>query len=294
MITFDYYRIFYFVAQYQSFSKAAELLHNNQPNITRCMNNLEEELQCRLLIRSNKGVTLTEDGKKLYQHVAIACEHLLTGEKELKERKELKSGCITIGATETALRMILLDRLESFHECYPDVQLKISTFSTPNAILSLQNNSVDFAIVTSPVTVKKPLIQTVLHSFSEVLIGGMKYKDLTITPQTLAKLSGYPLIGLGPSTSTYEFYMKLYLEQNLPYLPDMEASSADQILPMVMHNLGLGFCPLNLAQTAISEGFVYSIPLTFSIPKRSFCLISDSRRPYNNAVHKLISDFILS
>ena len=38
MITYDYYRIFYFAAQYKSFTKAAELLDNNQPNITRCMN----------------------------------------------------------------------------------------------------------------------------------------------------------------------------------------------------------------------------------------------------------------
>lgn len=38
MSTYDYYRIFYHVAQQHSFTKAAEVLHNNQPNITRCMN----------------------------------------------------------------------------------------------------------------------------------------------------------------------------------------------------------------------------------------------------------------
>ena len=37
----DYYRIFYYVAQYKSFSKAADVMGNNQPNITRCMNILE-------------------------------------------------------------------------------------------------------------------------------------------------------------------------------------------------------------------------------------------------------------
>ena len=40
----DYYRIFYYVAQYKSFSKAADVMGNNQPNITRCMNILENEL----------------------------------------------------------------------------------------------------------------------------------------------------------------------------------------------------------------------------------------------------------
>ena len=33
-MTLDYYRIFYYVAQYQSFSKAAEILGNNQPNLS--------------------------------------------------------------------------------------------------------------------------------------------------------------------------------------------------------------------------------------------------------------------
>ena len=58
-ITYDYYRIFYYAAKYKSFSKAAEILMSNQPNITHFMNNLENQLGCRLFIRSRHGVTLT-------------------------------------------------------------------------------------------------------------------------------------------------------------------------------------------------------------------------------------------
>ena len=39
-VPYDYYRIFYYVAQHKSFTKAAEALGNNQPNITRCMNRI--------------------------------------------------------------------------------------------------------------------------------------------------------------------------------------------------------------------------------------------------------------
>lgn len=134
MVTYDYYRIFYYVAQYHSFTKAAEILNNNQPNITRCMNNLEHELECRLFVRSNRGVHLTPEGEKLFSHVAAAYEHLQYGEEELKKDRSLERGCITIGASETALRLLLLDRLEIFHEHYPNVRLKIATHSTPQAI----------------------------------------------------------------------------------------------------------------------------------------------------------------
>ena len=51
-MTLDYYRIFYYVAQYQSFSKAAEILGNNQPNLSRCMNLLEPQY-CRKRPRKN-------------------------------------------------------------------------------------------------------------------------------------------------------------------------------------------------------------------------------------------------
>ena len=116
MITYDYYRIFYYVAQYKSFTKAARALHNNQPNITRCMNNLEQELKCTLFLRSNKGIALTPEGRQLYEHVALAFEQLTIGEEEIRQNGELEHGLVSIGASENALRLILLEKLELFRE----------------------------------------------------------------------------------------------------------------------------------------------------------------------------------
>ena len=46
---FEHYKIFYYVARYGSFTKAAELLYSNQPNITRIIRILETELDCKLM-----------------------------------------------------------------------------------------------------------------------------------------------------------------------------------------------------------------------------------------------------
>ena len=40
-VDWEYYKIFYYVAKYQNFTKAARVLGNNQPNITHSMNRLE-------------------------------------------------------------------------------------------------------------------------------------------------------------------------------------------------------------------------------------------------------------
>ena len=47
-ISYDYYRVFYYVAKLKSFTAAAQALMNNQPNITRMMKKLEERIKGKL------------------------------------------------------------------------------------------------------------------------------------------------------------------------------------------------------------------------------------------------------
>lgn len=275
MITYDYYRIFYFVAQYRSFTRAAEALNNNQPNITRCMNILEEALGCKLFVRSNRGVSLTPEGERLYAHVAVAYEQLRAGEEELKKDCSLESGSISIGASETALHLILLDKLSAFHERYPGVRLRITNDSTPQAIAALKRGLIDCAVVTAPSDAPKPLRETPLLSFREILLGGTQFKHLAAGTHRLQDLEPYPFISLGESTSTYAFYQRIFLRHGLPFHVDIEAATMDQVLPMVEHNLGIGFFAESLAQQAIEQGKVYPIRLDEVIPERAVSLIED-------------------
>ena len=65
-VNFEYYKIFYYVAKYENFTKAARVLGNSQPNITRAMNSLEQQIQSTLFVRTNRGVQLTPEGQRLY------------------------------------------------------------------------------------------------------------------------------------------------------------------------------------------------------------------------------------
>ena len=75
-IGYDAYRVFYYVAKYENFTRAARVLYSSQPNVTRCIRNLERELGCQLFVRSNRGVRLTAEGETLFAHVSAAQEHL--------------------------------------------------------------------------------------------------------------------------------------------------------------------------------------------------------------------------
>lgn len=283
----DYYRIFYYVAQYKSFSKAADVMGNNQPNITRCMNILENDLGCKLFIRSNRGVQLTIEGERLYEHVSIAIEQLVSGENELLKDKGLESGLVSIGASEIALRLFLLNELEVFHHRYPHVKLRISNHSTPQAVQALENGLVDFAVVTTPVALKKPLQRIPLYSFREILIGGPEYAEIASKKHSLQELQDIPLIGVAPGTSTRELYTQYFLRHNLPCSPDMEVATTDQIFPMVHHNLGIGFFPEELAAEHIAIGKVVQIPIEEPLPERKISLIRNVKRPQSIAARSL-------
>ena len=116
-----------------AFTKAAQALNNSQPNITRAMNCLEQQLNTTLFIRTNRGVQLTPEGERLYTHVLSAMEQFQAAEEELADSSGLSHGSVAIGASETALNIFLLDKLKSFHMTYPGIRLKLYNHSTPEA-----------------------------------------------------------------------------------------------------------------------------------------------------------------
>ena len=118
-VDWEYYKIFYYVAKYQNFTKAARVLGNNQPNITHSMNRLESQLNCVLFIRSNRGVTLTPEGEMLYSRIASAAVQIQDAEEELSASATLEHGTISISATETALNIYLSEKLRAFHNEFP-------------------------------------------------------------------------------------------------------------------------------------------------------------------------------
>ena len=124
-VDWEYYKIFYYVAKYQNFTKAARVLGNNQPNITHSMNRLESQLNCVLFIRSNRGVTLTPEGEMLYSRIASAAVQIQDAEEELSASATLEHGAISISATETALNIYLSEKLRAFHTEYPGIRLRM-------------------------------------------------------------------------------------------------------------------------------------------------------------------------
>lgn len=291
-VNFEYYRIFYYVAKYSNFTKAAHVLGSSQPNVTRAMNCLESETGCTLFIRTNRGIRLTPEGERLYTHVSAAMAQFQAAEDEMSANTGLEHGSLSIGASETALNIYLLDYLKSFHMTYPGIRLKIYNHSTPQAVHSVLNGEIDFAIVTTPTTAQPPLKEIHLKSFREILVGGKTFTALGSQELSLKELSAYPLICLGRESMTWQFYHQLFLSHGLELAPDTEAATTDQILPLVKNELGLAFLPESMAREAIDRHEIVEIKLREKIPERKVCMVYDRQHPLSAAAQRLKKDIL--
>ncbi len=285
-ISFEYYRVFYYVVKCRNFTQAANLLMNNQPNVTRMIRNLESELGCTLFVRSNRGVTLTPEGERLYAHVKIAVEQILAGEDDLKHLITLQRGSLSIGASEVALRCFLLPILKEYQKCYPHVRLKVYNYSTPQSIHALRSGNVELAFVTSPIPNPRELRVIPIRDIQEVPVCGSGFSDLIGRKLTLADIIGYPIVSLGEQTQTYSFYADVFEKNMLSFAPDIEVATADQILPMVRNNLGIGFIPEDFLDLE-TDPDVHRLQLNTPIPLRSICCIQLPGKPLSIAAREL-------
>ncbi len=286
-INYEYYRIFYYAAKYKNLTQAAHILHNSQPNISRTIKLLENALGCRLLIRSNRGITLTPEGERLYTHVRAAVERIQAAENEILASASMQDGCVTIGATETALHMLLLPVLRQFREDHPKIRIRILNHLTTQAMDSAKRGEVDLAVVVSPPDIEKPLQARPLLRFRDILVGGPSCRVFREKPLTLEEIAARPLICLGEGTMTFRTYEDFYRRHGRTLYPELQAATTDQILPMIKNDLGIGYVPKIFARDALDKGEVFRLSLTEQLPVREICLIENEQYPLSVAARKL-------
>lgn len=283
-ISYDYYRIFYYVAKYGNITQAAKILLNNQPNLTRAIKTLESELGCPLFIRNNRGMKLTPEGERLFAHIRIALENIEAGEAEIIESRNLEKGSVFVAASEVALHCVLLPVLKQYRTLYPGIRLKISNHSTPQAVDAIKNGIADIAVVTTPTLPSAMIEEVTVRRFHEVAVCSSAFSELLESKVSFAELLSYPMISLGTQTKSFELYSEFFAEEGLHYQPETEAATADQILPMVKADLGIGFIPRGFLSGV--DG-VYIIETEKPLPEREIRIVKRHEQTLSIAAKEL-------
>lgn len=278
-MNYEHYRVFYYVGKHKNITKAAQELYTSQPAVTRIIKKLESDLGCILLIRNKRGVEMTPEGKTLFEYASMVQDLLQKGENEIISAISSNTGTIYIATTVTALEECLFACLDEFHSMYPLVKFNITSQSSDLTIGKLVSGAADIAFVTTPFNIQKDLEYHILYPFKNILVAGNRFKELKNNSYSLKDLSKYPFVSLSSQMQLRDYLDELFLNEGIKANPEIECDSANLIVPMVSHNLGLGIIPEAFATIPIKEGKIFEVKLNKPLPDRNIQIISNPRHP---------------
>jgi DNA-binding transcriptional LysR family regulator len=124
-MTLQQFEVFVKVVETKSFTKAGEILALTQSAISHIISSLEIELGFNLLHRNRAGVTITNEGQKIFQHALDLLNKSELIKQEAASILGIQSGVLKIGCFPSFSAKILPDIILRYNEKYPKIELKI-------------------------------------------------------------------------------------------------------------------------------------------------------------------------
>src|SRR5699024_3073854 len=204
----------------------------------------------------------------LFEYANSALHLLGVGEEKILEFNNLSAGVLKIGVGDTIAKYFLLPYLETFHNSYPNITLKIVNGTTLETIDLLKSGRVDLAICNLPV--EDPALEQKLSiDIHDIFVCGEKFKRLISTPVTFEEITKEPLILLEPKSNSRKYIESFLLEQGIPIAPAFELGSHDLLLEFAKINLGIACVTKEFSMDYLDKGILYKVPLQKEIPARN-------------------------
>jgi LysR family nitrogen assimilation transcriptional regulator len=278
------------VAELGSFSKAALILGIAQPALSRQVRLLETELHENLLLRTGRGVVLTEAGKRLYEH-SIGVLHLLARAREdLVASRGEPTGHIVIGLPPSMGRLLTLPLVEAFKRDLPKARLAIVEGFSTHITEWIATGRVDIGLVhnpeVQPAIETTPILQEALCLVSRAGNGSGKRGARSRvrgasdgSPVKLADLARFPLAVPERSHAIRKLLETQAALSGVKLQIALEVSSVQSILDLV--RAGYGHAVLwRSAVAAFGDRAAFDVrPLVEPVLTSTLCVAVSAHKP---------------
>lgn len=248
------------VAQWKSFTKAAQALYITQPTISKMIKNLEEELGVILFDRIGKRIELTDAGTVLLtqaQHMVKAFDEMTS---HLDELMKVKRGRIRIGLPPMVGSNFFPSIIGKFREEYPGITLQLFEDGSKKVEAEVGAGELDIGVVLLPTN------EELFESFSFVK---QQLMLVVHASHPLADHKEASLIDLKEESfllfhEDFALHDRIIAEcERLGFYPNVvyKSSQWDFISEMVAANLGIALLPEAICRELDGKR-VRTIPLT--------------------------------
>lgn len=230
-------RYFIAIAEEKNITAAANRLHMSQPPLSIQLKQLENELAVKLFDRNGKKLELTDKGEVLYKRALQLVNSFEEIKHELQETDEGIKGILAVGINTLSVAGFS-DMIQSFHEKYPLVTLKIVQNDSFYLAEMVKSRAIEMAFIRLPLG-HQGLAYHHLISEPFVFVSNKKVPSISLT-----EISQMPIIV--PSTEglgIYNTILEAFSEKKLSITSIGECSDMHVLLDMVRNGLGATIIP---------------------------------------------------
>jgi DNA-binding transcriptional LysR family regulator len=268
---FDQLETFLEVARHTSFSRAAEKRFRTQPAISSQIRSLEEEVGAKLFDRSGGKVSLTAAGKAFQKYVEETLDARKAMLVALAEMERIPRGEIIVGANEGTCLHILPEVFAGFKKEYPDVSVNIKRSDYAKILESVIDNSVDFGVVSLPVTDQR-LTVVLIHRDELIIIVPPRHPLAKLKSATIADVARFPLV-VPKAGHTRDAIENLFHERRLKPNYTMELDSSELLKRFVAADVGVGFIARSNIEEDVRARSLVAIPMADAQVRRDLALV---------------------
>ena len=187
------------VVEHGAFGRAADDLGISRASITEAIRQLEKRVGVRLLNRTTRRLSLTDEGRSYYEDCLRVLDQVAEAEDRLTGNRLVPRGRLRVSVPQSFGDTILFPALQEFMQRYPE--LSVELVITDRAV-NLVEEGIDCAMRGVLVPPDSGLVARKLSSTSWLTCASPAYLEANGTPETIEDLAHHECIRfVSPSTA---------------------------------------------------------------------------------------------
>jgi len=278
----------------RSFSRAARKMHLTQPSLTKHIRNIEEALGSKVVNRSSRSLSLTPEGKILYDYARRIVKLRDEAREQVLRLREIETGDIRIAASTIPATYILPYAIGGFRKKFPQIRTTVRTADSTDVIEMVLDNGAEIGFIG-----KKPaggkLSSEALWKDRLVLAVPSGHPWAKRRSARLAEIFKQPFVIREKGSGTRETFESCLRESGIPGPPHLnivaELGSSEAVKEAILAGLGISVISVHAIRRELKSGLLAGLSIDECGIERSFYLIYRRQFDLMNH-HKRFLEFI--